>query len=247
MTRRVVVIGYGMAGARLAEDIRRLDPDGAAVELTIVGAEPRPAYNRVLLSTVLAGHLPVDAVELHSPEWATKHGVRVRLGTTAVALDRAVRRVLLADGDSVGYDDVVLATGAAAWLPPVTGLTGDDGAPAPGVSALRTLADCERILAAARPDTPVAVLGGGLLGVETARGLTGRGCRVTVVHPTPRLLPGRLDPDAAYVLRRALEDHGIEFRLGAPAAGYAPGDGLKLVDGTPVPAGLVVVSAGVRP
>jgi assimilatory nitrate reductase electron transfer subunit len=127
------------------------------------------------------------------------------------------------------------------------GLLGEDGEPAPGVVAFRTMDDCVRILALARPGAPVAVLGGGLLGLEAARGLAGRGCRVTVVHPVGHLMERQLDPAAGRVLARTLASLGIEFRFGVLAARYLPGDGLKLDDGGLVDADLVVVAAGVKP
>ncbi|NIH82369.1 FAD-dependent oxidoreductase [Amycolatopsis viridis] len=247
MTRKVVVLGYGMAGARLADEIRGRDPEGTRVTLTVVGAEPHAAYNRVLLSAVVAGTMRPELVRLHDADWAAQRGIDLRTGVTAEHLDRAARRVRLSDGSTVDYDALVLATGSRPWLPPVEGLTLDDGTPAPGVVTFRTLDDCDRILAAARAGAPVAVLGGGLLGLEAARGLAGRGNLVTVVHPAAHVMERQLDAGAGRVLARALGELGIGFRIGAGAARYLPGDGLKLDDGTQVPADLVVVSTGVRP
>ncbi|GDY30044.1 FAD-dependent oxidoreductase [Gandjariella thermophila] len=244
--RQVVVIGYGMAGARLAEEIRRRDPHGDNVALTVVGAEPQHAYNRVLLSAVLAGSMSVESVRLHDSDWAERYGVDLRLGVSVTGIDRAARRVVLHDGSELDYDALVLATGSNAWVPPTEGLLAEDGSLAPGVVTFRTLADCERIIAAARPGAPVAVLGGGLLGLEAARGLAGRGNLVTVVHPVGHLMERQLDPSAGRVLARTLGELGIECRLGVLAERYLPGDGLKLADGGHVPADLVVVSAGVR-
>ncbi|MFL6074530.1 MAG: FAD-dependent oxidoreductase [Mycobacteriales bacterium] len=244
--RRVVVVGYGMAGARLAEELRRHDPGGTRVAVTVVGAEPHPAYNRVLLSGVLAGSLDAAAVRTHDPDWAARHHVDLRLGVAAAGIDRAGRRLALTDRTGVDYDDLVLATGARPWLPPVEGLAGEDGGPARGVATFRTLDDCARILAAARTGAPVAVLGGGLLGLEVARGLAGRGCLVTVVHPAGQVMERQLDQGAGRVLARSLEACGVAFRLPAEAVRYVPGDGLKLADGTHVDAELVVVAAGVR-
>ena len=242
--RRVVIVGYGMAGARLAERLRAHDPDGNRVAITLLGNENRPAYNRVLLSAVLAGSMPTDAVALHDEDWPQRTGVELRPAATTI--DRTARTVSLADGSTVDYDVLVLATGATPWLPPTDGLTDDDGSLAPGVATFRTLADCERILAAATPGAPVAVLGGGLLGLEAARGLAGRGCLVTVVHPATHLMERQLDAGAGRVLASTLGALGVEFRFGVTAARHLPGDGLKLDDGTHVPADLVVVSAGVR-
>ena len=246
MTRRVVIAGYGMAGARLADEIRRRDPAGERTTLTVVGEEPHPAYNRVLLSAVVGGSLGADAVHLHDRDWAAAHGVDLRTGTAIRAIDRGARTVTLTDGSTVDYDALVLATGSRPWVPPVEGLVTEDGL-APGAVAFRTLDDCAAILAAARPGAPVAVLGGGLLGLEAARGLAQRGSLVTVVHPVGHLMERQLDPAAGAVLAATLAGLGIEVRLGVLAARYVPGDGLKLADGTQIPADLVVVSAGVRP
>jgi assimilatory nitrate reductase electron transfer subunit len=244
--RRIVVVGHGMAGARLATELRRHDPDADRVAITVIGDEPHTAYNRVLLSTVLAGALELDAVHLHETTWPARQRVDLRLGCVATAVDRAERHVSLSDGSDVPYDALVLATGARPRLPEIDGLRTEAGH-APGSTTFRTRDDCERIVAGARPGVPVAVIGGGLLGLETARGLAGRGCLVTVVHPTRHLLDRQLDAAAGRILLRALERLGIEFRLGAVAVRYLPGDGLKLADGSHVPGELVIVSAGVLP
>ncbi|NIJ13928.1 assimilatory nitrate reductase electron transfer subunit [Saccharomonospora amisosensis] len=243
--RDVVVLGYGMAGARLADEIRRRDPEAERVRLTVIGDETHHAYNRVLLSAVVAGNMRAESVRLHDEHWADAHRVRMRLGVAASRIDRAARKVVLSDGTRVGYDSLVLATGSRPWLPPVEGLTAD-GHPAEGVVPFRTLDDCERILASAEVGAPVAVLGGGLLGLEAARGLAGRGNLVTVVHPMGHVMERQLDAAAGGVLAGALAKAGIDFRLGRTAARYVPGDGLKLDDGSHVEADLVVVSAGVR-
>jgi assimilatory nitrate reductase electron transfer subunit len=232
---KVVIVGNGMAGARLTEEIRRRDP--GRVSITMLGEENRPAYNRVLLSSVVGGSMTPDLIGL--PE---APAVDRRLGTAATAIDRAARTVTVTDGSTVDYDMLVLATGSRALVPPIDGLAGEDG-----VVAFRTLADCERLLARSRPGAAVAVVGGGLLGLEAARGLAHRGCRVTVVHAVGHLMERQLDPPGGRVLARTLESMGIELRLGALAARYLPGDGLKLDDGSLVPAELVVLAAGVRP
>ncbi|MCR3722800.1 MULTISPECIES: FAD-dependent oxidoreductase [Prauserella salsuginis group] len=244
--RRVVVLGYGMAGARLADEIRNRDPEAERVALTVVGAEPHAAYNRVLLSAVVAGTMQPDSVRLHDEGWAQRNHVELRLNVAARRIDRRHRTVRLDDGTALPYDSLVLATGSRPWLPPVEGLIGDDGEPTDGALAFRSLDDCDRILDAARVGAPVAVLGGGLLGLEAARGLAGRGNRVTVVHPAPHPMERQLDPGAGRVLAGTLEASGIDFRLGRGAARYLPGDGLKLDDGSHVSAELLVVSTGVR-
>jgi assimilatory nitrate reductase electron transfer subunit len=236
MSRHVVVVGHGMVGVRLLEEVRARDPEGRRVRLTVLGAEPRPAYNRVLLSTVLAGGLSAEAVETpFAGPW-----VDLRTGVAATAVDRA-RRVVRTAGDAIGYDHLVLATGSSPWLPPVRGLDGDTVVP------FRDLDDCARILALAHPGTRIAVLGGGLLGCEAARGLAARGVQVTVVHPAPHLMERQLDAGAGEVLAVALARLGVELRLGVGATAWEPGVGLRCADGTVVAADALVVAAGVRP
>ncbi|MGH3516909.1 MAG: FAD-dependent oxidoreductase [Haloechinothrix sp.] len=248
--RRVVIVGYGMAGARLAEEIRHRDPEGVRVSVTVLGAEQHQAYNRILLSNVVAGTMSPDVVHLHDEHWAGRRRIDLRVGTSVTAIDRDNRTVTTVDAanveSTVDYDALVLATGSRAWIPPTEGLITDEGTLADGVVPFRTLEDCTEILSHARAGAPVAVLGGGLLGLEAARGLAGRGSLVTVVHPVGHIMERQLDLGAGGVLAKSLEAHGIEFRLGRYAAGYVPGDGLKLDDGSHVPADLVVVSAGVR-
>jgi assimilatory nitrate reductase electron transfer subunit len=239
--REVVIVGYGMAGARLADEIRRRDPIAERVRLTVLGAEKHAAYNRVLLSAVVAGGMSAESVRLHDDEWAARHNIDLRLGVDVARIDREKRCVELGDGSTVDYDALVLATGANPWIPPVEGLEAG-----PNVVAFRSLDDCAKILDAARFGAPVAVLGGGLLGLEAARGLAGRGNQVTVVHPLGHVMERQLDPAAGHVLARQLTEMGVTFKFGATAARYLPGDGLKLDDGSLVPADLVVVAAGVR-
>ncbi len=245
MRRRVVVVGYGMAGARLAEEVRRRDPGGGAVALTVLGAEPHAAYNRVLLSSVLAGGLAADAVRLHEPGWAARCDVDVRTGVRVVGIDPGARRVVCDDGATLPWDDLVLATGSRAWLPPVPGLATPDGAPADGVAVFRDLADCRRILDLAASGSRVAVLGGGLLGLEAARGLAGRGVPVTVLHPVGHLMERQLDPGAGQVLAGTLRGLGITVRLGVRAREWRPGR-LECDDGSRLDCAAVVVAAGVR-
>ncbi|MDF5753547.1 FAD-dependent oxidoreductase [Spongiactinospora sp. TRM90649] len=245
--REVVIVGGGMAGMRLAEEITDRDPDGSRCRVTVVSEETGPAYNRVLLSGLLAGTLSAESLMLYPPGWAESRGVRLHEGVVVTSIDtrgRAVHTSRL----RVPYDVLVLATGAEPRLPPVEGLTGEDGVPADGVVPFRTLGDCRRIAhEATRRGARVAILGGGLLGLEAACALAGRGCAVTVVHPSAHLMERHLDHESGTLLVRRLEAHGIGFRLGRYASRYLPDDGLKLDDGGHVEATLVVVAAGVRP
>ncbi|GIG59361.1 FAD/NAD(P)-binding oxidoreductase [Longispora fulva] len=222
---RITIIGYGMAGARLATLLAREH------DVTVYGAEPHAAYNRILLSGLLAGAYQETDLALPASN------VDLRLGVTAIDVDRVARTV---DGEP--YDALVLATGSRAIIPPIKGLTCDDGDLHPNVAAFRTLEDCRRILSATGSH-PV-VLGGGLLGVEAARGLAGRG-PVTLVHGAPHLLERQLDPAGGAVLADTLAAMGITVRVDAQAVAYADGV-LRLADGTELPADPLVVSCGVR-
>ena len=242
-----MIVGHGMVGARFVEEVRRHDPAGERASLTVFGAESHPAYNRVLLSTVVAGGLTAASIGLHDPDWATRRRVTLRTGVAVTAIDRPARRVLLADGTGEPYDELVLATGSRAWVPPTDGLLAEDGALADGVATFRDLDDCARILELGRPGGRVAVLGGGLLGLEAARGLVGRGVRVTVLHPHPHLMERQLDPGASGVLAAALGKLGVDVRLNVMAKRWSPELGLECDDGTTLSVDAVVVSAGVRP
>lgn len=237
---RVVIVGHGPAGHRVAELLRARDP---RVRITVFGAEPEPAYNRVLLPSVIAGKLTAEATRL------TDHGddrIVVRTGVAVTDVDRVRRVVLTSDGEAHPYDDLVLATGARCFVPPLPGLVDEDRNPAGNVVALRTLADCRRLegyLPAARR---VVVLGGGLLGLEAARALTERGHDVDVVHMGPHAMERQLDAPAGRTLAAVLDRLGIRVHAGRTAMSYLDG-ALALDDGSTLPADLVVVSAGVVP
>ena len=242
--RRVVIVGHGMAGGRLVDElVSRGVCDGVAV----VGAEPYGAYNRVLLSDVVAGRADVASLGLSDPEAIAATGVDVRLGTHAVRLDRAARLVVLDDGAALPYDDVVLATGSRAVVPPLAGLQ----AGLPGVHSFRTLDDCREIVAAAANARRAVVLGGGLLGLEAARGLVRRGVHVTLLHAAPHLMERQLDPTAGAVLALQVHRLGLELRTGVTVTGVRAGtDGrlaaVRFDGGDEVPADLLVLACGVR-
>jgi assimilatory nitrate reductase electron transfer subunit len=243
MTSRIVVIGYGMGGSRLVEEIRARDPH-RQYSVTVLGAEKQAAYNRVLLSDVLAGRTNAEDIALTAPGWTAEAGIDLRLGTIASAIDRDRREVVADDGSRIAYDTLVLATGSRAWLPPIDGLT-----LRPRVTVFRTLEDCHAIIAAARTARRVTVLGGGLLGLEAARGLAGRGLDVTVVHHASHLMDRQLDAGAGLVLRRTLGELGVNVRTGTSITGVVgdPVHAVRLDDGTELGTDLLVVACGVRP
>lgn len=240
MSRRVVVIGNGMVSARFSEEVRRRDPDGSRVQLTVFGAEPHPAYNRVLLSSVLAGRLSPLSVQMHSSGWAREQRIDLRTGVTVTAIDGWRRTVHSDGGGPEPYDELVLATGSRAWLPPIPGF--DDQT----VTAFRDLGDCKRILALACPGARVVVLGGGLLGCEAARGLAYRGTAVTLVHPESHLMERQLEPEAGGVLAATMQRLGIDVQLRTGAVEWKSGAGLRCSDGSLITADVLIVATGVR-
>jgi assimilatory nitrate reductase electron transfer subunit len=242
MPERIVVVGYGMAGARVAAELRARGDD---TKVTVFGAEPEHAYNRILLSAVLAGKVTEPDVALVG---VAERGVDVRTGVEVVAIDRTHRTLTMDTGEQAAYDHLILATGGRPVVPPLAGL--DPGRLPPQVTVFRTLADCRRILAAADGARTAIVLGGGLLGLEAARGLAGRGIEVRVVHAVGHLMERQLDPAASGVLVDTLTRLGITTSLDAAATGVAAGGSgvvLTLGDGRELTADLLVISCGVRP
>lgn len=234
--RRLVVVGTGMAGLAVVEEALRRDP---SLRVTMLGEEPRPPYNRVLLSKLLARDAGSGELELRSPTWFAEQGVDLRGGLAATAIDTTARTVTDACGDRHPYDALVLATGSRPFVPPIP------GAGLPHVFAFRTWRDADA-LAAAEPGSEAVVLGGGLLGLEAAAGLRSRGVRVTVVELAPRLMGRQLDDDGAAMLRRALEAQGLGIELGVSVT-QIEREEVRLSDGRTLPASLVVVAVGVRP
>ena len=240
---RTVVIGHGMAGARFGAELHSRAPQA---KITVIGAEHHRPYNRILLSNLLAGKVSESDVGLAE---VAGHGLDVRPGVTVTAVDRAAGTVTTSAEVVEEYDHLVLATGSRAWIPPLSGIRGADDLP-DRVAAFRTLDDCRRILASAEGARTALVLGGGLLGLEAARGLAARGLDVTVLHPVGHLMERQLDPAAGAVLARTLADLGISARLDTMATAVDAGrDGVtvRLADGAALAADLLVLACGVRP
>lgn len=235
MSERIVVVGGGTAGARLAE----------RMPVTLLGEEPHAPYNRVLLADVLAGRYGPDVIALPAArEGASRRGVRV------TGIDREAREVRCTDGTRVAYDRLVLATGSNPVLPPLRGLTGQESLPA-GVYAFRTLDDCLALDALVRPGARAAVIGGGLLGVSAARALAARGAEVVLAQQGEHLMERQLDPDASGLLRTHLAGLGVEVHTECRVRGLRVADGavtaVELADGFVLDADLVVLACGVRP
>jgi len=240
--RKLVVLGNGMAAGRVLEELFARAPDRYAV--TVIGAEPRVNYDRIMLSPVLSGEKRFDDIIIHDDAWYARHDIDLKRGQTAVAIDRAARTVRTDAGLVESYDDLVIATGSRPILIPVP------GAELSGVVTFRDLDDVEAMLAAAGRGGSAVVIGGGLLGLEAAAGLASKGMQVTVVHLMPTLMERQLDPNAAYLLQKAIEKRGIRILTGANTQailGAERVESVRLEDGRTLPAELVVMAVGIRP
>jgi ferredoxin-nitrate reductase len=241
--RRLLVVGAGPAGVAAAESAIK-HARGGEWSVTLVGGERGLPYNRVALSDHLAGLKSAAALNLREHEWYAENRVELHVGDDVVEVDTAARVAMTRAGHRLPYDALVLATGSQPLLPPITGID------RPGVFAFRTRDDVRRILAEARRARRVAVIGGGLLGLEAARGLRGRGLEVTIVHLVDRVMERQLDTPSARLLERALRRLGIEVLL-ERATSEVYGDdraaGLRFAWGDDLAADMVVVSAGIRP
>ncbi|MGW0712923.1 NAD(P)/FAD-dependent oxidoreductase [Streptomyces sp. NPDC002643] len=242
---RVVVIGSGLAGVRLA---RRLGELGMSA--TLIGEEAHTPYNRVLLAEVLAGRYAPEVIALPAPAELTE----VTRGQV-VEIDREMRAVHLADGAVIAYDRLVLATGSNPVLPPLRGLV-DPMHPErhefpEGVHAFRTMDDCLGLSRAVRAGSRAVVIGGGLLGVSAARALALRGAQVVLAQQGERLMERQLDPSASKLVRRHLTDLGVEVHTETRVRAVNSIDGtvrsVSMADGYALDVDLVVLACGVRP
>ncbi len=239
---RLLVIGNGMAGLRFLEEISALAP--GRFEITAVGEEPDPAYNRVLLSPLLAGDIDVADVRMKPREWYASNGITLVTGAQVTGIDAKEKRATLPSGRVLDFDKCVLATGSEAIRLNVPGAT------LGGVEVFRSLADIERLAAPARAAAGVVVIGGGLLGIEAAYGLRRAGARVTLIHLMDRLMERQLDHSAAALLKSGIESKGIDVCLNAETArieGKGEVERLVLKDGRKIDASLIVMAVGIRP
>lgn len=248
---RLLIIGNGMATDRLVDELALRDGLGSFA-LTIVGEEPGVPYNRILLSHVLAG-APTEEVATKTAGWYSEQGIRLVSGRWVRRLDTGTRHADIGDGERIGYDLAILATGSTPVVPPVTGLRDRNGALVPGVHTFRTMEDCLALRTESDPGGPprhVVVVGAGLLGLEAAKVLHDLGHRVTVVHPSDTLLNNQLDEVGGAFLRRAIEELGITVMIGRVEAALCQAAGVEallLADQRIVPADTVVFTTGVRP
>jgi nitrite reductase (NADH) large subunit len=242
MSEPLVIIGNGMAAARLVEELSKRAL--GRYSIAVIGEEPHLAYNRVLLSSVLAKEISHGDIELKPPKWWGDRGVTLLYGESAVAIDADIRRVRLANGATLPFTHLVLATGSRPMRLNAPGMD------LPGVMTFRDLGDVAAIEAAAANNAKVVVIGGGLLGLEAAYGVAKAGARVSVIHLMDRLMERQLDARASAMLKKAVEDKGITVYLNAETAGIRgdkQANAVVLKDGREIEADLVVVAAGIRP
>jgi nitrite reductase (NADH) large subunit len=246
---RLVVIGNGMAGARAVEEV--LARGGAEqFEITMFGDEPYGNYNRILLSNILSGAQDADEIYINPLAWYAENNITLHAGARVTEIDRAAKAVRAADGTIAHYDKLLIATGSRSFIPPIKGAMDAGGNLRPGIFGFRTVDDCTAIMHTAKQSKTAAVLGGGLLGLEAARGLLNHGCEVNVVHLGTRLMEVQLDDPGAKILRNAMEKMGVKIHLEKSTAeilGDEKVTGLAFKDGTTLDCDMLVIAAGIRP
>lgn len=245
MKRKLIVIGNGMAGIRTVEELYALAPE--AYDITVISSEKAGAYNRIMLSPVLAGEKKFEDIVTHPESWYAERGITLLAGFTVTDVRRKQREVTLDDGRVLNYDRLLLATGSVPFIVPVPGHQHAD------VVSFRDIQDVNRMVAATAHKKRAAVIGGGLLGLEAANGLLKQGMDVTVIHDMPHLLNRQLDPEASTFLRETLEVRGMKFKLGALTAQIVHSedgshlDKLVFKDGSELVTDMVVMAVGIRP
>lgn len=242
MAEPLIIVGKGMAATRLVDELSQRAL--GRYSIAVIGSEARLAYNRVLLSPLLAGEIAEPEIELKPAAWWRARGVSTLYGRAVAGIDRVGKTVTLEDGLSLPYGKLVLATGSRPLMPPVPGFE------LPGVATFRDVADVALFRTVAATGARVVVIGGGLLGLEAAYGLARIGAKVTILHLADRLMERQLDREGAGLLAAEITARGIDIRLNCTAERFV-GEGrvkaVELTDGSAIPADLVVVAIGVRP
>ncbi|WP_019909603.1 nitrite reductase large subunit NirB [Paenibacillus sp. HW567] len=238
---KLVLIGNGMAGVGTIEQILKL---GGAYDITIFGSEPHPNYNRIMLSYVLEGSKTIGDIILNDRKWYEDNNITLHTGATVTRIDEAARLIITDNGMTVPYDKAIIATGSNSFILPIPGNNKE------GVVGFRDIADCDAMLAAAKQYRTAAVIGGGLLGLEAAKGLVNLGMDVTVVHLLEDLMERQLDRNASSMLQSELERQGVKFAMGKQTVeltGEERVNGLRFSDGTELAADFVVMAVGIKP
>lgn len=246
MKDKLVLIGNGMAGAKLLEELVLSCPE--KYDITVFGNEPYGNYNRIMLSPLLSGEKTLDEIMVLERPWYQQHGITLHVGTdkAIVKLDRLNKTVSTQDGQITHYDRLIIATGSKPFILPVEGVQLD------GVMSFRDISDVKKMLKATSQYKKAVVIGAGLLGLEAAMGLCGRGMDVTVVHSNAIPLNRQLDREAGELLQQALQSRGLKFKMDARTQsikGNAQGQvsAITFEDGTELETDIVIMAIGIRP
>ncbi|WP_421401049.1 nitrite reductase large subunit NirB [Agrobacterium fabrum] len=242
MAQKLVIIGNGMAPGRMLENLFETAP--GLYDVTIFNAEPRVNYDRIMLSPVLSGEKSYEDIVIHNDEWYAANNVTLHKGAKVTGIDRDRKAVTSENGITVSYDRLVIATGSLPFIIPVPGHQ------LPGVLAYRDLDDVTKMLEIAEGKGRAIVIGAGLLGLEAAYGLKRQGMDVTVIHLMPTIMERQLDPAAAYLLEKALNERGIDIITKANTKcilGAEKVEGIELEDGRVIKGDMVVMAVGIRP
>ena len=240
--QKLVMVGNGMAGVRVIEEIIKINPNLYSV--TIFGSEPHPNYNRIKLSNVLQGETRFEETIINDWDWYQANEIELYTGETVLKVDPESQIIITDKGREESYDKLILATGSLPFILPVP------GADKKGVIGFRDIKDCEMIIKASEQYKKAVVIGGGLLGLEAAKGLIHLGMQVDVVHLMEHLMERQLDPVASSMLKRELEEQGMNFLMEKATVELVGDDrvkGIRFKDGTEVQADLVVMAAGIKP
>ena len=239
--RKLVMIGNGMAGIRTLEELLKLTPE--LYDITVFGNEPYPNYNRIQLSTVLQGDTTVQDIIMNDWQWYKDNNIELFTGEEIIKIDTEKKQVLSDNGRVTDYDECIVATGSRSFIIPFKGHDKE------GVTGFRNIEDCEYMIESSKDYKKAVVIGGGLLGLEAARGLLNLGMEVKVVHLTPYLMEKQLDPVGSKMLQQELEAQGMEFLMEKDTEEILGDDhvtGIRFKDGTEVETDLVVMAVGVR-
>ena len=246
MRDKLVLIGNGMAGAKLLEELMFSCPE--KYDITVFGNEPYGNYNRIMLSPLLSGEKTLDEIMVLGRPWYQEHGITLHVGTdkAIVKLDRISKTVTTRDKQVSHYDRLVIATGSMPFILPI------EGAQLDGVMSFRDVSDVEKMLQAAKQYKKAVVIGAGLLGLEAAMGLSSRGMDVTVVHSNVVPLNRQLDREAGELLQQALQARGLKFKMNAQTQsiqdnGQGQVSGITFKDGSKLDTDIVIMAIGIRP
>jgi nitrite reductase (NADH) large subunit len=246
---RLVVVGNGMAGARAVEEIL-LRGGGDQFDIVMFGDEPYGNYNRILLSSILSGTQEPGEIFINPLGWYRQNNIVLHAGAPVVKIDLAAKVVRCESGIREAYDKLLIATGSRAYIPPIPGICGPDQRLKPEVFGFRNIDDCNGIIARAKQSSRAAVIGGGLLGLEAARGLLTHDCEVHVVHTGKHLMNMQLDAPAGAILKSSMEKLGVTVHLEKSTAAVLGDDcvtGLAFKDGSTLACDMLVIAAGIRP